>query len=161
MLRIAITLAAVLSTALTAAPAASAGPGLDGFERALIAKLNDARAQNGLAPLRAHRGLSRAADTHSGDMLRADFFDHPSSDGTPFDRRVRRFADVDLVGETLASLGKRHGGAATVVQMWLDSPPHRAIVLRGDFRRIGVARRWGTLGGSRSAVVTADFASRR
>jgi uncharacterized protein YkwD len=159
--RIALTLAAVLAAALTAAPAALASPRLDGFERALIAKVNDARAQNGLAPLRAHRGLSRAADTHTGDMLRADFFDHPSSDGTPFDRRVRRFADAGMVGETLASLRRRHGGAATVVQMWLDSPTHRAIVLRGDFRRIGVGRRWGTLGGSRSAVVTADFASPR
>jgi uncharacterized protein YkwD len=159
MLRIAITLAAVLTTALTAAPAAAAGPGLDGFERALIAKLNDARAQNGLASLRAHRGLSRAADTHSGDMLRADFFDHPSSDGTPFGRRVRRFADAGIVGETLASLQQRRGGAARVVQMWLDSPSHRAIVLRGDFRRVGVARRWGTLGAAKNAVVTADFAS--
>jgi uncharacterized protein YkwD len=159
MHRIALTLAAALAAVLTAAPAAAAGPRLDGFERALIAKVNDARAQHGLGPLRAHRGLSRAADTHSGDMLRADFFDHPSSDGTPFDRRVRRFADVDLVGETLASLGNRHGGAATVVQMWLDSPPHRAIVLRGEFRRIGVARRWGTLGSAKNAVVTADFAS--
>jgi uncharacterized protein YkwD len=161
MHRIALTLAAALAAALTAAPAAAAGPRLDGFERAVIAKLNDARAQHGLGPLRAHHGLNRAADTHSDDMLRADFFDHPSSDGTPFERRVRRFADVDLVGETLASLRDRNGGAATVVQMWLESPPHRAIVLRGDFHRIGVARRWGTLGGSRSAVVTADFASRR
>jgi uncharacterized protein YkwD len=161
MHRIAFTLVAVLATALTAAPGAAAGPRLDGFEHALIEELNDARAQHGLARLRAHRGLSRAADAHTGDMLRADFFDHPSSDGTPFDRRVRRFADVGTVGETLASLQRRDGGAATVVQMWLDSPPHRAIVLRGEFRSVGVARRWGTLGGSGSAVVTADFASRR
>ena len=37
-------------------------------------------------------------------MLARDFFDHASSDGTPFDARVRRYASAGLVGETLASL---------------------------------------------------------
>ena len=92
-------------------------------------------------------------------MLRADFFDHPSSDGTPFERRVRRYADANMVGETLASLRQRHGGAGTVVRLWLNSPPHRAIVLEPSFRRIGVSRRWGTLGSSGNALVTADFSS--
>jgi uncharacterized protein YkwD len=159
MTRTAITLAAVLLTALATAPAASAGAELNGFEREVIRGINDARAQNGLGPLRAHPGLNRAADAHSRDMLRADFFDHPSSDGTPFERRVRRFADSDFVGETLASLQQRHGGAATVVRLWLQSAPHRAIILEAGFRRIGIARRWGTLGSSRNAVVTADFSS--
>ncbi len=160
MTRTALTLVAVLVATLAAgATAAGASPRLNGFERKVIHELNAARAQHGLAPLRAHHGLSRAADRHSGDMLRADFFDHPSSDGTPFDRRVRRFADARMVGETLAALPRRRGGAATAVRLWLDSAPHRAIVLGAEFRRIGVARRWGTLGSARKAVVTADFAS--
>jgi hypothetical protein len=32
-------------------------------------------------------------------------------------------------------------------------------VLRGDFRRVGVARRWGSLGAAQNAVITADFSS--
>lgn len=159
MTRTALTLAVVLATALTTAPAVSADADLNGFERQVIDGINAARSQQGLAPLRAHRGLSRAADAHSRDMLRADFFDHPSSDGTSFERRVRRYARGRMVGETLASLGRRHGGAATVVQLWLESPPHRAIVLEPTFRRVGIARRWGTLGSARNAVVTADFSS--
>jgi uncharacterized protein YkwD len=159
MTRTALTFAVVLATALATAPPVSAGAGLNGFERAVIDGVNAARSQQGLAPVRANRRLSRAADAHSRDMLRADFFDHPSSDGTPFERRVRRYADARMVGETLASLGQRHGGAATVVQLWLESPPHRAIVLEPSFRRIGIGRRWGTLGAAHNAVVTADFAS--
>jgi len=152
-------LAAALVAVLAIAPAASAGPRLNAFERAVIAELNDARAAQGLAALRPCRGLNRAADRHSRDMLRRDFFDHPSSDGTPFDRRVRRFAKVSSVGETLAALPQRTGGAETVVQMWLESPAHRGIVLAPGFRRIGIGRRWGSLGATESAVVTADFAS--
>ena len=159
MTRIALTLAAVLVAALAAAPSASAAPRLNGFERQVIRRLNDARAQQGLAPLRASRPLNRAADRHSRDMLVSDFFDHPSSDGTPFDRRVRRFADASMVGETLAALPQRRGGADVVVQLWLDSAVHRAIVFDAGFRRIGIARRWGSLGDAENAVVTADFAS--
>ena len=153
--------AAVLLAALVTAPTAPAGHRLDAFERHVIAELNVARAQHGLAKLRPYRGLNRAADNHSRDMLRSDFFDHPSSDGTPFDRRVRRFARAGIVGETLAALPQRTGGAEAVVRMWLESAAHRHIVLAAPFRRIGIARRWGTLGNAENAVVTADFASPR
>ena len=74
---------------------------------------------------------------------------------------MRRYTDARALGETLAALGQRRGGAATVVRMWMESPPHRAVLLGSGFHRIGLARRWGTLGGSRRSVVTADFASRR
>jgi uncharacterized protein YkwD len=159
MIRIAFIVAVALCAVLTLAPAASAGPRLSATEREVIRGLNAARAQHGLGALRPARGLNRAADRHSRDMLVRDFFDHPSSDGTPFDTRVRRYAKASMVGETLASLPDRHGGAATVVQIWMDSPAHRAIVLDPRLTRIGLARRWGTLGSTQTAVVTADFAS--
>jgi uncharacterized protein YkwD len=159
MARIALTLAVVLVLAVPAT--AAAGSGMNRAERALVRELNEVRASHGLARLRPNRALGRAADRHSRDMLRSDFFDHSSSDGTPFDRRVRRHTDARYVGETLAAIGRRRGGAGTVVRMWMRSPPHRAIVLSPAFRRVGIARRWGTLGGSKMAVVTADFASRR
>jgi uncharacterized protein YkwD len=159
MIRIAFIVAVALCAVLTLAPAASAGPRLSATEREVIRGLNAARAQHGLGALRPARGLNRAADRHSRDMLARDFFDHPSSDGTPFDQRVRRFARASMVGETLASLPDRHGGAARVVELWMTSPPHRAIVLNPRLTRVGVARRWGTLGSARMAVVTADFAS--
>jgi uncharacterized protein YkwD len=159
MIRIALTSAVALVAALAAAPTATAGPRLNGFERQVIRGLNDARAQYGLPQLHSARGLNRAADRHSRDMLRSDFFDHPSSDGTPFDRRVRRYQNASMVGETLAALPQRRGGADAVVRLWLDSAVHRSIILDGGFKRIGVARRWGTLGSAENAVITADFAS--
>jgi uncharacterized protein YkwD len=158
-----ITMLAASTCALASGPAAAhagAGAGLSRSEASVIRLVNEIRAQHGLARVRASRALNRAADAHTRDMLQSDFFDHPSSDGTPFDRRVRSYADADLVGETLAALGQRRGRAATIVRMWMESPPHRAVLLTGGFRRIGVARRWGELGGSGRAVVTADFASR-
>jgi uncharacterized protein YkwD len=155
---VAVVVVALIAAAGLAVPA-HAGAGLDRTERELVWRVNEIRAQHGLGRLRSHRPLCRAADEHSRDMLAWDFLDHTSSDGTPFDRRVRRFADFGTVGEALAAVPRREGGADEVVQMWMDSPDHRAILLVAEFRRIGVARRWGTLGGAGQAVVTADFGS--
>jgi uncharacterized protein YkwD len=151
---------AVLAAGLAVAPA-RAEAGMSSAERAVIRHVNDVRADHGLGPVRASGALSRAAESHSRDMLRRDFFDHTSSDGTPFDQRIRRYTDAHMVGETLAAIGRRRGGAGTIVRMWMHSPGHRAILLSSDYRRIGIGRRWGTLGSSRETVVTADFASRR
>ena len=152
----------VLATTLAlAAFPAGAGAQLSHSERTMIGLINGIRAQHGLGSVHHSSALSRAAGSHSRDMLRRDFFDHSSSDGTPFFGRVRRYVNARMLGEVLAVIGRRHGGAATVVQMWMNSPPHRAVLLSPGFRRIGIARRWGSLGGGGQAVVTADFASAR
>lgn len=140
-----------------------AGPGLDRSERALIRAVNSVRAQHGLPRLRANRALSRSADFHTRDMLRANFFGHASSNGTPMARRVRRFRPSHTLGENLAYVPRRQRGHGprSIVQMWMNSPGHRAILLSPAFRRIGVSRRSGAFGRMRAVVYTADFASAR
>jgi uncharacterized protein YkwD len=93
-------------------------------------------------------------------MARRGFFAHDSSDGTPMYDRVRRFFPARRVGEALAAVHGRRGVAGTVVRLWMASPPHRAIVLDGSFRRVGVGRGRGALGGAAAMLVTADFAAR-
>jgi uncharacterized protein YkwD len=153
-----------LLTVVLAVPAgAAAGPArLDKREKAMVRGINAQRARYGLAPVRANRRLGRAADYHSWEMLDANFFAHSSRDGGSFDARIRRFANPRVLGETLAMLGGRCGrrSAQRVVRMWMHSPGHRAILLSGKFRRIGLAKRTGRLGGTRACVVTADFASK-
>jgi uncharacterized protein YkwD len=162
MTRHVFSILAVLAAAFAVAggPAApTAAARLSHTERRVISLINGIRAQNGLGHVRASRVLTRAAESHTSDMLRHDFFEHWSSNGTSFNRRVRRYVHARMVGETLATLAQRRGGAATVVQMWMGSPSHRAVLLSGGFRRIGIARRWGMLGSAGQSVVTADFAS--
>ena len=127
----------------------------------MIVLVNRVRAQHGLLSLRASRRLARAADRHSRDMLRHNFFAHASSNGTSFDHRVRAFAPARSVGENLALLTPSPGLARRVVTMWLNSAPHRAVLLTAGYRRIGVGDLSGQIGASRVTVVTADFASRR
>ena len=151
--------------ALVALPvAAFAGPArLDKRERAMIRGINRQRAHYGLAALKPHKRLSRAADFHSWEMLDANYFAHTSRNGGPFDERVRRYVNKRALGETLAFLGGTcgRGSAHRVVRMWMDSPGHRAILLSGAYRRVGLAKRVGSLGSMKACVVTADFGSKR
>jgi len=145
----------VVSFAAAAAPAArAAGPRLDRGERAVIRAINRARAAHGLRALRSHRRLARAADGHTRSMLRANYFAHGA-----FSSRVRRYASFRRVGETIAM--RTRCSASGFVSMWLNSAPHRAVLLSRSFRRIGVGRRTGRLGAARACVVTADFGARR
>lgn len=141
---------------------ATAKPSLDGRERAIVRAINRQRSKHGLSKLRSSDRLARAADYHSWEMLDADYFAHESRDGGPFDARVRRFADHRALGETLAMLSRcGTSSARRIVRMWMNSPGHRAILLDGTYRRIGVGKRAGRLGDDRVCVVTADFGSRR
>jgi uncharacterized protein YkwD len=144
-------------------PAAGAAPArMSGGERALARAVNHARARYGLPALRRSRGLARAADYHSQEMLSADYFAHTSRDGGPFSRRVRRFARYHRVGEVIAMVsGCSRRGRRYALRLLLASPTHRAILLAGHFRRIGVGMRAGRLGARRVCMITADLGSRR
>ena len=122
---------------------------------------NAIRAHAALERVRASRALGRAADFHTRDMLKANFFAHPSSNGQSMFARVASFASAKLLGEVIAYLGGGSGAAGPVVRMWMHSAPHRAMILTPRFRRVGIARRTGSLGGAKVTVFTADFASSR
>jgi uncharacterized protein YkwD len=153
-----------LLAALFVSPAvAAAGPArLDQREKAIVRGINEQRARYGVAPVRASRRLARAADYHSWEMLDGNYFAHTSRDGGAFDARIHRYTHKQALGEALAMLGGAcgRGSARRIVNMWMNSPPHRAILLSGRYRRIGLAKRTGTLGSMQACVVTADFASK-
>jgi uncharacterized protein YkwD len=128
----------------------------------MIRNINHQRARHGLAPVRPYKRLNRAADHHSWEMLDANYFAHESRNGGSFAARVRRYVRPHALGETLALLGGGcgKGSARRVVSMWMHSSGHREILLSSRYRRIGLAKRVGSLGSTHACVVTADFASR-
>ena len=147
-----------LAVAAPAAPATAAPR----VENAIVKRLNDIRSSRGLPRLRASRGLARAAGVKVREILSSDQLSHTSPDGTPMDRRVRRYVKAKHVGETIAWVSSRkRREAAAVVRSWMRSPAHRATLLAPRFRRIGLARRAGRLGGTRVRVLAANLASTR
>lgn len=161
------TVSVLAALATGAAAPASAGarqsPRLDAQEGGVVELVNRIRRDRGLHALRPSRPLNRAANAHSWEMMTADYFSHDSRDGTSSATRIRRYRPANAVGEVLAHLphSRRRGAARRVVRMWMDSPPHRAVLLGTSFRRIGVARQTGRFRGRRAIVFTADLTSKR
>jgi uncharacterized protein YkwD len=137
-------------------PAAGAQAGtLSGSEASLLQTMNSVRASHGLAPLRVDVRLVRAARGHSADMIRRQYFAHGSVAG----RALAAGARGPLFGEDLAWTTALT--AQWVVNTWLNSPTHRAVLLRPGFKRVGIGISYGPFAGhSGAGVVTADFAGR-
>jgi uncharacterized protein YkwD len=123
-------------------------------EAALIRAINAERTPRGLAPLRVDLRLEQAARAKSSEMLRTGTFAH----GDVRARLVRFGARGPTYGENLA-WASGSNASVRIVRMWMESPGHRANILRASFTRIGLGRRVGPFAGYGSAaVVTADFA---
>ena len=128
------------AVALFAPAGAHARTHQDRVERAIARMLDYVRVTNGRRPLHSDRRLARIADRHSASMARRNVLTH----APPLAARVSRRR---IAGETVAWMPRGTRGLAhRVVAAWLASPPHRAALMDGRFRRIGIARRRGGSG---------------
>jgi uncharacterized protein YkwD len=166
---------AIALTLLCAGPSVAArhrdapagGNGHDRLEQATIDQINVRRAGRGLAALRPDQALAGTAAHHSGDMLRHGYLGHDEPGGPSSDTRLRRGSGrrygrlSEAVGYLSPPPGAGFDYAATMVQMWMDSPPHRAILLDPRLTRIGVGRANGRFQGRPSILFTADFYGER
>jgi uncharacterized protein YkwD len=124
-------------------------------ESTLLDRINRVRAAHKLPPLRLDPKLTLAARAHSFDMLRRDYFGH----GAMAPRLLSFGVRARVLGENIAWAAPNWSVTDRVLRGWLNSPPHRANLLRPRFRRIGLAAPVGEFAGLRgAAVVTADFA---
>jgi uncharacterized protein YkwD len=154
----AITVAWVVT--LAAAPPAHAGlaraaAACDGAEtpiaattvaqsRTTLACLIDAvREERGRAALRRDDKLSEAARDHAADMVGRGYFGHVTPAGRDQTDRLRRVGWPPAAGGWWAGeiLALGSGGASTprhLVSAWLNSPPHRSILLSRKPTLIGL-----------------------
>ena len=140
---------------------------LDAFRAAVACLHNRIRAANGLPLLRTNAKLGRAANGHSADMVSAGYFEHTSPSGSTMVDRILGTGYVRrdrgwLLGENLewgtGSLATPRGA----VDAWMNSPSHRANVLKRGYRELGIGVALGTpAGGAEGVTITVDFGARR
>ncbi|OPF78890.1 stress protein [Streptomyces antioxidans] len=112
----------------------------------VIALTNTHRAAARLAPLAPDPRLTAAAQAHSDDMVARDFYSHTGPEGhQPWDRARAAGATHRGIGENIAC-GQR--SPEEVVRGWMDSPGHRANILKPDFTHIGVGHATGSRAGT-------------
>jgi uncharacterized protein YkwD len=137
---------------------------------ALVRGINDVRQQHGLKPFVTSAKLSTAAAQHTREMGVVGYFEHESADSTPFWKRVERWYPSKgwrswSVGENLL-YSSPDITASDGVDLWMNSPPHRANLLNRTWREIGISAIHfddapGEYDGQPVTIVTADFGARR
>ena len=88
-------------------------------------------------PLSWSDSLADIARQHSMDMARQGYFSHTSLDGTTMGSRVFPYWDGSTVGENIAASSSDQG-LAYIVNLWLDSPGHCALIMSPDFTHAGI-----------------------
>ena len=138
--------------------------GNEGVVRAAILCLhNQVRASRGLPALKENARLRRAAIGHSTDMVSRGFFEHTTPDGESMVERIMatRYASPRVgwaLGENLAWGTGTLATPRAIMKAWMDSPGHRANVLKRAYREIGLGVVTGVPTDRDSgATYTADF----
>ena len=121
------------------------------LEARMLQLVNEERRAHGLGSLRVDPELTEVARAHSRDMLVRGYFSHVTPDGKdPFDRMRQANVKYLAAGENLAfapTLPQAH-------RALMNSPGHRANILRPAFGRVGI----GIMdGGRHGEMVTQEF----
>jgi uncharacterized protein YkwD len=134
---------------------------------ALLCVIGVERGARGLSAVRESAQLTLAAQRHSDDMVARAFFAHVTPGGTTLAERVlatgyMRNRRTWALGEAIAWAQEPLDTATQLVRAWLNSPPHRAILLDRNFREVGVGVTPGLTDGTAGAGATAvlDFGMR-
>ena len=106
------------------------------YAEQVVALVNQERVDRGIPRLDAHPALMAAAATHSLDMATSGVLSHTGSDGSSAADRMRRAGyEPGYWGECIAA---GYATPAEVVAGWMNSPPHRSILLSRTYAHIGV-----------------------
>ena len=121
------------------------------LEKQMLDLVNQERQAAGLNPLAPDPELTEVARRHSADMFARGYFAHDTPEGlTPFDRIREANVRFITAGENLAlapTITVAHTGL-------MNSPGHRANILRPQFGRVGI----GVMdGGMRGLMVSQEF----
>jgi uncharacterized protein YkwD len=160
--------AAGQATASGTTPAASER--VQALDQALLAKLNEVRAEHGLRPLVLSGALQQAAAFQSRAMLSTGFFAHDAPNGPTFSTRLTRFY-APTAGKGGWSAGENLLYTSTAldagdaIEAWMGSAGHRKNMLDPNWREVGIAsmrtsNAGGVFGGGPTWVVTMDFGVR-
>ena len=111
-------------------------------EAGIACLVNAERAARGLAAVGHDDALAVSAQRHAADMTGRGYFAHVSPTGGTVDKRARRAgyltAPCWVLGEDLGWAPPEAATAQAVVDAWMDSPSHRAVILDPAFRDIGI-----------------------
>jgi uncharacterized protein YkwD len=169
-----LALVAVLTALAVPAVASPAGSPsateVAALDSGVLQQLNQIRVLHRLAPLRLSAPLYASAAQHTLEMGQKGYFEHESADGTLFWKRIAHWYGSNgfgywSVGENLL-WSSPDVDPTQAMQLWMNSPDHRANILNPRWREIGIsavhfASAAGVYDGRAVTIITTDFGVRR
>lgn len=123
----------------------------------IISLTNQEREKTGQGVLVENEKLSVAAQAKAADMFADDYWAHYSPRGkSPWNFITSAGYKYVYAGENLA---RDFTDAKSVVSAWMRSSSHKANMLDGNFKEIGVAVADGKIGGREGILVVQMFGS--
>jgi len=110
----------------------------------MISAINQVRAQHGLHAFVRSSSLRGSAERYSQWLMANDVFAHQS--------RIQASSRFDALGEALAMHSGHRYKVWGTVRQWMNSPPHRAILLSSLMRRCGAGVARGRFGSGRATI---------
>ena len=105
------------------------------LENRMLELVNEKRRAVGATALAWSDGLANVALNHSKDMIARNFFDHTNPDGQTVYERLSNAGIMGLGGENIAYGPKT---AEEVMELWMNSPSHKANILSTGYSKIGI-----------------------
>ena len=100
--------------------------------------VNSERTRNRLSPLTKNTALADVARRKSQGMGEKGYFEHTAPDGTTTSDWLKKAGhSFSAWGENIANYGA-NATAAEIMNGWMNSPGHRANILKPDFTLLGV-----------------------
>lgn len=129
-------------------------------EKNMLAHHNRERAERSKPRLCFARQLQRAARKHSEDMIERDYFSHRTkgSGETFIDRIKAEGYEHSTAAENIAYGSGPRGYSRNIMQDWMRSSGHKANILDGSLRQVGIAvNRGGFKGTPNTRMWVADY----
>jgi uncharacterized protein YkwD len=121
-------------------------------ELQMLDKVNAYRAAHGVSKVHLSRSLARTAASYSRHMMRSGYFGHAS--------RIHASRRYRTLGEIIEIHRGLRAGVGRAFRAWVNSPPHRSVMLMSQFRFAGAGFVSGRFRGHRDTIWTMQFGRR-
>ena len=152
MLRLGLAVSLLAATAAITTTSAAPTPELQ-----ILSMVNQARASQGLVPLRSDPRLWALADERAALMASTNELSHSVAGSIP-DGLSRQGVQWYLHGEVIAYTSG--SAAASLFELWATSPPHWALLTHRSFNYLGIGLAYSSSGLAYGSIVLTESKDR-
>jgi uncharacterized protein YkwD len=140
-------LVAVLTSFALVLPAGAGAS--SGAQITMLNKVNAFRQSHGVGKVRLSASLEQSASKYSHYMMRSGYFGHAS--------RIHASSRYRTLGEIIEIQRGMRAGVSRAFHAWVNSPPHRSVMLMSTFKFAGAGVVHGRFHGQRRTIWTMHF----